>query len=86
MKQLTGHSHFISDLSFSSENSHFVSSSWDKTLRLWNIASATSKIFKGHDMEVLSVSFGADNSRILSCGADRTVRLWNIKGEERGKS
>jgi guanine nucleotide-binding protein subunit beta-2-like 1 protein len=84
-KQLTGHSHFISDLAISGANSHFISASWDKTLRLWTIANCDSIIMKGHEKEVLSVSLSHD-SRILSCGADKTVRLWNSKGDERHKS
>lgn len=34
---LTGHNHFVSDLALSNDNSYLISSSWDKTLRLWDL-------------------------------------------------
>ena len=36
---LTGHNHFVSSLSLSSDNNFVLSSSWDKSLRLWNLKS-----------------------------------------------
>ena len=36
-KSLTGHNHFISDISLSQEGNFLISSSWDKTLRLWDM-------------------------------------------------
>jgi len=77
-RQLTGHNHFVTDLSLSQENCFVISSSWDKTLRLWDLRTGkTSRIFVGHNKEVHSVSFSPDNRQILSCGADREVKLWN---------
>lgn len=77
-RSLTGHNHFITDLSLSQENCFVISSSWDKTLRLWDLRSGkTSRIFVGHNKEVNSVSFSPDNRQILSCGADKEIKLWN---------
>ena len=36
-RQLTGHNHFVTDLALSQENCFVISSSWDKTLRLWDL-------------------------------------------------
>ena len=36
-KLLHGHSHFISDVVLSSDGQFALSSSWDKTLRLWDL-------------------------------------------------
>lgn len=59
---LTGHSHFVSDLALSNENCYAVSSSWDKTLRLWDLrAGKTSRKFYGHTKEVFTVAFSPDN-------------------------
>jgi guanine nucleotide-binding protein subunit beta-2-like 1 protein len=38
MKRLYGHSHFISDVVLSSDGNFALSGSWDKTLRLWDLA------------------------------------------------
>ena len=38
-KRLTGHGHFVSDVVLSADGQFALSSSWDKTLRLWNLQS-----------------------------------------------
>lgn len=78
LKSLTGHSHFVTDIALSSDNYFALSSSWDKTLRLWDLrAGKTSRSFVGHSKEVLSCTFSYDNRQIISTGADRTIKLWN---------
>jgi len=78
LKSLTGHSHFISDIALSLDNMYALSSSWDKTLRLWDLRTGkTSRIFNGHTKEVYSVTFSSDNRQIISAGADKTFKLWN---------
>jgi guanine nucleotide-binding protein subunit beta-2-like 1 protein len=78
LKSLTGHGHFVSDLAISADNAFALTSSWDKTLRLWDLrAGKTSRIFTGHTKEVHSVCFSLDNRQIISAGADRTFKLWN---------
>jgi len=39
VKLLKGHSHFISDVVMTSDGNHIISSSWDKSMRLWDIKS-----------------------------------------------
>jgi len=58
LKSLTGHNHFVSDVQLSADNMYALSSSWDKTLRLWDLRTGkTSRKFIGHTKEVLSVTF-----------------------------
>ena len=38
-KCLTGHDHFVSDVTLSTDGQFALSGSWDKTLRLWDLAS-----------------------------------------------
>lgn len=81
-KRLTGHNHFVSDVVVSSCGQFAVSSSWDKTLRLWDLEHSTCTTkFNGHTADVLSVAFSADNRQIISCGRDKTIKLWNTLGE-----
>lgn len=55
-----------------------ISSSWDKSLRLWDLKqSKCVRQFYGHSKEVLSVAFSPDNRQIISSGADREIKLWN---------
>lgn len=66
----------------SSDGNYALSSSWDKTLRLWELATgATTRRFVGHTNDVLSVSFSADNRQIVSGSRDRTIKLWNTLGD-----
>lgn len=80
---LTGHNHFISDLSLSNDNNFLLSSSWDKSLRLWNLKNGTSieRFAAPNQKEIMSVTFSADNRQIFSGGCDNSLSLWNIKGK-----
>jgi WD40 repeat protein len=81
-KILHGHNHFVSDVVISSDGQFALSSSWDKTLRLWDLnTGATTRRFVGHTSDVLSVSFSADNRQIVSGSRDRTIKLWNTLGD-----
>lgn len=90
-RRLKGHSHFVSDVVISSCGQFAVSSSWDKTLRLWDLERGTTTTrFVGHKADVLSVAFSADNRQIISASRDKTIKLWNTLGElkwtQEGKS
>ena len=79
---LHGHNGFVSDVVISSDGQFALSSSWDKTLRLWDLNTGlTTRRFVGHTSDVLSVSFSADNRQIVSGSRDRTIKLWNTLGE-----
>ncbi|KAH9171184.1 guanine nucleotide binding protein beta subunit [Lactarius sanguifluus] len=92
---LTGHSNWVTAIATSSETPDVIltasrdktiifalSSSWDHTLRLWDLNTGlTTRRFVGHTSDVLSVSFSADNRQIVSGSRDRTIKLWNTLGE-----
>ena len=81
-RSLKGHSHIVSDCVISSDGAYALSSSWDKTLRLWELSTGqTTRRFVGHNNDVLSVSFSADNRQIVSGSRDRTIKLWNTLGD-----
>lgn len=71
-KRLTGHSHFVTDLTISNDSFYVISSSWDKSLRLWDIRFGKClERFVGHTREVQSVCFSADNRQIFSAGIEK---------------
>lgn len=81
-KALSGHSHFISGLAITKDSSQVVSSSWDKTLRLWDLNTFKTKaLMTGHTKDVLCCGISHDGRLILSGSMDRTLRYWNTKGE-----
>lgn len=81
-RALRGHSHYVQDVTISSDGQFALSGSWDGTLRLWDINSgATTRRFVSHEKDVLAVAFSADNRQIVSGSRDRTIKLWNTLGE-----
>ncbi|KII62146.1 Guanine nucleotide-binding protein subunit beta-like protein [Thelohanellus kitauei] len=77
-KSLIGHDHFVTDCSLSKDGGFLITSSWDRTLRLWDIQKGvTKRTFLGHTNDVMCVAFSSDNRQIISGSRDRTVRLWN---------
>jgi len=81
-RSLRGHNHFVSDVVISSDGQFALSSSWDSTLRLWEIATGrTTRRFVGHTKDILSVAFSQDNRQIVSGSRDKTIKLWNTLGE-----
>jgi len=81
-RRLRGHSHYIQDVVLSRDGQYALTSSWDKSLKLWDLNFArTSRIFVGHTGDVLSVAFSADNRQIVSGSRDRSIKLWNTLGE-----
>jgi guanine nucleotide-binding protein subunit beta-2-like 1 protein len=80
-KALKGHSHFVSDIVMSSDGQFALSCSWDKELRLWDLATGkTTRRFVGHTKDALSVAFSQDNRQIVSGSRDKTIKLWNTLG------
>jgi len=80
-RKLTGHNSCISDISISSDRKYLLSSSWDKTVRLWNLTTGkTVKHFIGHKNNVLSVAFSCDDKQIVSSSSDHAINLWNCIG------
>jgi len=66
----------------SSDSVYAISSSWDKTLRLWDLRYAKClRQMPGHNSEVMTVAFSPDNRQILSGGCDNDIKLWNTLGD-----
>uniref|UniRef100_A0A7S0E900 Guanine nucleotide-binding protein subunit beta-like protein n=1 Tax=Hanusia phi TaxID=3032 RepID=A0A7S0E900_9CRYP len=82
IKRLKGHSHFVSCIKLSNNGDFCISSSWDCSVRLWDVISGKAvRRFDGHKKSVLSVSFSDDERQIISCSRDSTIKVWNTIGE-----
>lgn len=81
-KILKGHTDAIRSVAFSADGSRIVSGSFDKTIRVWDVASGevVAGPFKGHTAYVRSVAFSPDAKRIASSSDDGSVRVWDVAG------
>ncbi|KDP23675.1 hypothetical protein JCGZ_23508 [Jatropha curcas] len=76
-----GHSSLVTDVRFSPSMPYLATSSFDKTVRVWDIGSARESLhtFRGHSACVMSVDFHPNrNELICSCDGDGQIRYWNI--------
>lgn len=89
---IPAHTTIVSDLKFynsneipdtsmdgitSSTGMYLVSSSYDRTIKIWNSDTWTQiKALEGHPDKVMSVDVSSNNEYIISSSWDRTIKLW----------
>ncbi|WP_420795787.1 WD40 repeat domain-containing protein [Ktedonobacter racemifer] len=80
MKAIQGYTNRIWSISCSPDGSMVVSSSEDKSIRLWNVEtreclrSVTDQVHCARD-----VVWSPNQKLLASCGEDQTVRLWDVR-------
>jgi WD40 repeat protein len=79
MRTLNGHSDAVLSVAISPDSQVLVSSSADRTIRIWNLSSYTQpQILIGHSSWVNSVAISPNGNIIASGSADSTIKLWNL--------
>jgi transcription initiation factor TFIID subunit 5 len=77
-RKLVGHNGSVYGLSFSPDNKYLLSSSEDKTVRLWSMDTYTSIVsYKGHNHPVWDVKFSPFGHYFATASHDQTARLWS---------
>jgi WD40 repeat protein len=75
---LRGHEQAVTSAAFSPDDRRIVSSSFDKTVRIWDVAGgAPLMTLRGHTAWVWSAAFSPDGRLIVSASGDKTVRIWD---------
>lgn len=79
----SGHTSFTTDICFSNSGAQLLSSSYDGTIRLWDVKNGKLlRVYKDHTKPVTSISFTADDKFIISGSKDSTVKIIEtISGE-----
>ena len=79
LRTLTGHTRWVSSVSFSPDGNTLASESFDATIRIWEVSTGrTLRTLTGHTYGVSSVSFSPDGHTIASGSYDRTIRIWEV--------
>ena len=80
---LTGHTQGITSIAFSPNGLTLASSSYDETVRIWDVATGTvTTTLTGHTKVIRSVTFSPDGSLLAGGGLDKTIHIWDARSGE----
>jgi WD40 repeat protein len=83
LAQYVGHKSIITDVHFNKEESQILSSSFDRTVKLWSSQNSTcERTFIGHTDAVLSCDFSPDGRYVASGSMDNTIKIWDLSTGE----
>jgi len=88
VQTLSGHTHWVLGLAFAPDGpssspgrgSQLVSASWDRTVKLWDVASGRClHTLEGHTDRVYAVAWSPDGRTVASGGFDDAIWLWDVE-------
>lgn len=78
---LTGHTGDVWNAAFSPDGARIVTSSSDRTARLWDREGKPLATLQGHTDRVGRSTFSPDGRFIVTASDDRTARIWSFDGK-----
>ncbi|MBD2297979.1 AAA-like domain-containing protein [Nostoc sp. FACHB-190] len=82
VKQFVAHKDTITSVNWSHDGKYLITTSADKTARIWNTSGKLMAELKGHKEQVNSADFSRDGKHILTTSVDKTTRIWNTSGKQ----
>ncbi|KAJ3272983.1 Pre-mRNA-processing factor 17 [Terramyces sp. JEL0728] len=83
LAQYVGHKSIVTDVHFTREDTHIVSCSFDRTVKVWNSQTATiDKNLVGHIDAVTTCDVSSDGRYIASGSLDNSIRFWDFNTGE----
>ena len=81
-RTLDAHDQCVAAIAISPDGKRFASASFDRTIKLWHLDTATLLgTFTGHLEPVLSLAFSPDGTTLVSGSIDDTIKLWDLSGD-----
>lgn len=82
---LEGHTESINKIIFSPNGTMLASASYDRTIRLWDVATETHRYkLTGHNSHIYAIAFSPDGNTLASGSENGKIRLWNaVTGQYR---
>lgn len=78
IRSFTGHTDDVLSVQFSKDGKYILSTSADKTIKLWDIATGLIvRTFSGHTNEVMQAVISNDGKKIISGSKDSTIKVWD---------
>jgi WD40 repeat protein/serine/threonine protein kinase len=68
----------VRSLCFSSSGRALASTSYDRTVKIWNCDGGEPLTLMGHSSHVVGVAFSPDGELVASAAIDGTLRLWDV--------
>ena len=76
---LEGHTSSVTKIVFSPDGAMLASTSEDRTIRLWDVATGTHRhTLTGHNSRIYSVAFSPDGLTLASGSENGRIRFWNV--------
>jgi hypothetical protein len=76
--KLKGHSDSVQAVAFSADGTHLISGSYDRTVKVWEIATGRLvRTLEGHVDRVIAIAVAPAGTVAASASGDTSIRLWN---------
>ena len=77
--ELQGHGAMVHDIAFSPDGTALVTGAGDSTVRVYDVETMESRVYRGHAAPVFDVDVSPDGRWIASGSADADIRVWSLR-------